>query len=141
MTECLPELEGIQIPRCISAGGKSSSIELHTFSDTCLSGYGACTYLRCVCDDCTVFCNLLEGKLRVAPLKPVTIPSLEIVAAVLAAKLSCAPRREHDIQFDCVYLGTDAVVVLRYIRNASTGYEIFVTIRIELLHTLSSIEQ
>ena len=74
--ECLPELKNIKLPRYVLPGGKPSSIELHTFSDACVSGYGACAYLRFVCDNRTVFCNLLLGKSRMAPLKPVTKPGL-----------------------------------------------------------------
>ena len=59
-----------------------------------------------------------------------------MVAAALGAKLSCVLRRELDVQFDCVDLWTDAVVVLRCICNTSTRFEVFVANRIELLLTL-----
>ena len=81
------------------------------------------------------------GKSRVAPLKPVSVPRLELVAAVLAAKLSALIVREFQINLSAVYLWTDAVVVLRYLHNTSTRFETFVANRIELLHTLSSLNQ
>ena len=71
-------------------------------------------------------------------MKLITIPRLELVAATLAAKLSFMLRRELDIQLDCVYLWTDGVVVLRYICNTFTQFEMFAANNIELLHTLSS---
>ena len=60
-----------------------SSFELHTFSDACVSGCSACAYLLSVCDDGTVFCKLLVGKSRVAPVKPVTIARLDLQQSLL----------------------------------------------------------
>ena len=51
----------------------------------------------------------------------------------LVAKLSFVLCRELDMQFNFVYLCTDAVVVLRYFGNVVTLIEMFIANRIELL--------
>ena len=138
----LPLLESVSLDRSFTVLGKKvTRYELHTFCDASTYGYGACSYLRVLYDDSEVRCCFVMGKSRVAPLKPVSVPRLELVAAVLAAKLSALIVREFQINLSAVYLWTDAVVVLRYLHNTSTRFETFVANRIELLHTLSSLNQ
>ena len=81
------------------------------------------------------------GKSRVVPLKFVSVPRLELVAAVLAAELSAVIVRELQFELSPVRLWTDPVVVLRYLHNVSTKFETFVANRIDLLHTISSLNQ
>ena len=137
----LPELEKISVPRWTFPRDTAIRVEIHNFSDACLNGYGACVYARSLFSDDSVVCNLLMGKSRVAPLRGISVPRLELVAAVFAAKLSFLVCREIDMHIDAVYLWTDASVALRYIWNTSTRFETFVSNRIELLDTLISIEQ
>jgi len=66
------------------------------------------------------------GKSTVKPLKPMSMPRLELVAAVLGAKLGAKICNELDLHVHRVYFWTDAVVVLRYIHNISTRFEIFI---------------
>ena len=62
-------------------------VYLHSFSDTSENGYGL-SYLRQVDDRGELFLSLVMGKLRVDPLKAITIPRLELVAATLSANMS-----------------------------------------------------
>ncbi|MBM6549457.1 A17 family peptidase, partial [Streptococcus dysgalactiae] len=80
-------VESVRIPRCLVPGTLAvDTAELHLFSDASQVGYGAVGYLRFkVCG--VVHCRFLVGKSRVAPRKCMTIPHLELVAAVLASKL------------------------------------------------------
>ena len=84
-------------------------------------------------------CCIVMGKSRVVPLKNISIPRLELVAAVLAVRLGNLVRKELDIIVDEVYYWTDATVVLRYINNSSSRFETFVGNRIEILHTLTPV--
>ncbi|XP_045448098.1 uncharacterized protein LOC123656463 [Melitaea cinxia] len=51
--------------------------------------YGACLYIRSVHKSGLVTVHLLTSKNRVAPIKPTTMPRLELCGALLAARL-CA---------------------------------------------------
>ena len=138
----LAELEQIRVPRCVvPRDPRPVAIELHNFSDASTVGYSACAYVRVVfADGVAKFC-LLMGKSRVAPLKRVSILRLELVAAVIAVKISTMISREVDIAFSKVYFWTDTSVVLRYLCNAATRFLPFVSSRVEFLHTLTAIEQ
>ena len=137
----LPKLEQVEVIRCILPDNNTKRVELHTFSDASTVGYGACSYLRSVCSDGVVYCNLNMGKSRVAPIKRISIPRLELVAAVLSARLSNLIKNELDLTIDEEYYWTDATVVLRYINNSSSRFEMFIANRVELLHTLTSVTQ
>ncbi|KAA3678545.1 uncharacterized protein DEA37_0010866 [Paragonimus westermani] len=80
--------DSVTVRRCIRPHGKTPTrSELHMFSDASETGYGAVGYLREVLGDGNIYCCFLMGKSRVAPLKHLSIPRLELTAAVLAAKL------------------------------------------------------
>ena len=68
-------------------------MQLHHFSDASSAGYGQCTYIRFTSVDEKVHCALVMGNSTVAPLKPVTIPRLELTAAVVSVKISSFLRR------------------------------------------------
>ena len=82
--------ESIQTKRCLKQDnfGKIKIAEFNHFSDASSTGYGQCSYLRLVNSENKVHCSLLMAKSRVAPLKPVTIPSLELTAAFVSVRAS-----------------------------------------------------
>ena len=66
----------------------------HHFLDTSEKGYGKSTYLRLVDVSGKIHSCLLMRKSRVTPRKHVTIPRLELVAAVLFVKIEALIRRK-----------------------------------------------
>ncbi|XP_057294522.1 uncharacterized protein LOC130623032 [Hydractinia symbiolongicarpus] len=76
------------IPRWLKLQSNNQLIQLHIFSDASINAYGAVAYLR-VQDTHTVNVTFVMGKSRVAPLNPksLTIPKLELQAAVLATRM------------------------------------------------------
>ena len=140
--QALPQLESISIDRSFTLLEREIlGFELHTFSDASISGYGICIYIRvCYCDS-SVKCCFLLGKSRVAPIKSVSVPRLELTAAVLAAKMTNFVVNELDISFSKVFLWTDSTVVLRYLRSTSIRFTTFVANRLEVLHALTTVEQ
>ena len=75
-------------------------MELHHFSDASNVGYGACSYLRYKNDEDKVHCCLVIAKARVAPTKLLSIPRLELSAAVTAARMSVMLKTELEMQID-----------------------------------------
>jgi len=55
---------------------------MHTFVDSSQEAYGAACYVRHIYKDGTVTCCLVASKSRVPPLQALTIPRLELMAAV-----------------------------------------------------------
>ena len=81
------------------------------------------------------------GKSRVTPKKYVTIPRLELVAAVLSVKIAALIRRELDIEWKNETFWTDSKVVLGYINNNTKTFKIFVANRIQQIHEGSNVSQ
>ena len=86
----LYDLEKLSLGSCIKPSNfrKIVNISLHNFSDASEIGYGECSYLRVVDENENIYCSLIMGKERVDPKKLVSIPRLELVAAVLSVKIS-----------------------------------------------------
>lgn len=60
----------------------SFSFGIHVFADAFERAYGACVYIQSIQRDESFRCNLIIPKSKVAPTKNVTLPSLELCAAV-----------------------------------------------------------
>ncbi|XP_055527462.1 uncharacterized protein LOC129720076 [Wyeomyia smithii] len=89
-TGSLSDVENIRISRCYlgnSLFSKVESIELHVFNDASKHAYGCVAFLRVVVEG-LARCSLVMSRSKVAPLKRQSIPRLELMAAVLGARLS-----------------------------------------------------
>ena len=64
------------------------------------------------------------GKSRVAPLKCITMPRMELVAATLSVKLSALLKRELQMNYGKEIFWKDSEVTLGYIKNKSKKFEI-----------------
>ena len=138
----LSNLKEIHIPRCYvpNGFGKVVSVELHHFSDASTHGYGQCSYLRFIAED-KVHCTLVAGKARVAPVKIVTIPRLELTAAVVSVLMGHMIKEELEVTIDQEFFWTDSQVVLGYISNNARRFHIFVANRIQKICQFSEPSQ
>ena len=116
-------LSDVTIPRCYFSKQEheGSTLELHNFSDASEAGYGSVSYLRIAYPHGSIECSFVAGKSRNAPLKTVTIPRLELQAAVLAVQMDNAIRMELDIRR--VVFWTDSMIVLNYISNETRRFQ------------------
>ena len=81
------------------------------------------------------------GKSRVAPLKAVTIPRLELTAAVSSVRISQQLQRELECTIDQEYFWTDSKVVLGYVANESRQFDVFVANRVQEIQENTSVDQ
>lgn len=121
----LQTLDTIRVPRH-AIGSQPMYMELHVFSDASQAAYGACIYIRTVNIDNTVLVRLLFAKSRVAPLKPVSIPRLELCGALLGSKILDKVRRSLRCEFKNVVFWTDSTIVLGWLRMSPNKLKTFV---------------
>lgn len=132
----LPSLNKISFQRraiCISP----KSVTLHAFSDASTKGYGACIYLRSVSQDNVVSCHMLCAKGKVAPLKPISIPRLELCGAVVLVKLVHQVISALNIHLDSLVFWTDSTIVLCWLNMHPSKLNTFVANRVSLIQELS----
>ena len=139
----LPKLEQLEIDRCFKSAdfGEISSSQLHHFSDASQQGYGAVTYLRITDRHGNVKCSFVMGKSRLAPLKPVTIPRMELSAAVISTRLDNISRKELSLPIDQSFFWTDSTCVLCYIENQDKRFQTFVANQVATIHDASTPSQ
>ncbi|XP_062590342.1 uncharacterized protein LOC134251942, partial [Saccostrea cucullata] len=129
----LEQLGSLEIKRCLKLENFGDVVvaELHHFSDASTIGYGQCSYLRLIDDKQQVHCSLVMAKSRVTPLKPVTVPRLELTAALISVKVSSQLLEELEISNIVEWFWTDSTVVLGYIANDSRRFHVFVANRLQ----------
>ena len=74
--------------------GEAKSYELHHFSDASQQAYGCVSYLRAINEKGEIHCAQVMAKSRLSPMKMITIPRLELSAAVLATRIDYLIRKE-----------------------------------------------
>ena len=136
-----PCLQNIKLPRCYFVLAEAVSVELHTFSDASTIGMGVVSYLRIYDGGRYTLC-FVARKSRVAPGKSsMTIPRLELCAAVIAAKVAHQIVQEHKCVFSRIVFWTDATVVLRCLHDTKSRHKKFVAKRIAAIHAYSAPNQ
>lgn len=138
----LQDLQNLQISRSYipSGFGKVTTRQLHIFADASEHGYGIVAYLRVTNPNGMVACPFVTGKARVAPLKKMTIPRLELTGATAAVSVGQMLRKKLDIEVEMFYW-TDSTTVLRYLANESTRFHTFVANRVTVIRDATSVHQ
>ena len=136
-------LKQIQIPRYLFLNKSIAFIEIHGFADASLSAYAAAVYVRTVYTDHTVSCYLVCSKSRVAPIKTVTLPRLELSAMLLLSRLvkELIVIFNKGFEIKTVNMWTDSEIALYWINSHPSRWSIYVSNRVsqiqELTHTFS----
>ncbi|XP_072403244.1 uncharacterized protein [Diabrotica undecimpunctata] len=129
----LSHFKDLSIPRCLFLSQEITGVEIHSFSDASLKAYGACIYLRVIYKSEQVSCSLLASKSRVAPLKPLTLPRLELMGALLCSKLTAKIAnivKEKLSQLDSINMWSDSEIVLAWLRSHPSRWTQFVANRV-----------
>lgn len=120
-------VEAIEIPRWIGTAPENTRMEFHGFCDASIKAYAAVVYCRIEMNG-VYHVNLLTSKTRVAPIKKITLPNLELCGAALLATL--LSKVQASMQLDAtIYAWTDSTIVLDWLRS-NTHKQTFVANRI-----------
>ncbi|XP_050061518.1 uncharacterized protein LOC126551649 [Aphis gossypii] len=93
---------------------------LHGFSDSSERAYAAAIYI--VSNNTG---HLLVSKTRVAPLKRITIPRLELCGATLLAQLMHSLMESLQLKIDTITMWTDSTVTLQWIQSDANKWTTF----------------
>ena len=78
--------------------------------------------------------SLVTAKSRVAPLRSVTIPRLELTAATISVKVGAMVKEELDYGDLQIFYWVDSTIVLGYISNDTARYPTYVRNRLRVVH-------
>ena len=104
-------------------------MELHIFVDASESAFGAIAFLRFIQPD-GIQIAFFMAKTRVVPIKYVSIPRLELCAALLAARLASVISKEIRFKIDQTIYWSDSTTVLRWIYSPHYRFHVYVGNRI-----------
>ena len=123
------DLAQIKLNRCVLLPGKIDTTELHVFCDASERAYAAVVYSRIQDDLGTIRVQLLSAKSKVAPIKTVSLPRLELCAADLGGKLVtiCKDALEKlGVQIDSIHGWTDSTIVSSWLAYYPSNWSTFV---------------
>ncbi|XP_076230267.1 uncharacterized protein LOC143176322 [Nomia melanderi] len=140
--EDIQRIQTLKIPRCTMATNLdiNTRLELHGFSDASEKAYGACIYLRSRDTAGQWTAALLCAKSRVAPLKAISLPRLELCGAVLLANLIQKVRTALHLVNPVEHLWTDSTITLAWLRSMPSRWKTFVANRVSEIQTLTSVD-
>ena len=130
----------IFINRNYGIGTHTKTPELHCFADSSNQAYGVvvCLHLKLNSD---VKVSFVLEKSRLAPIKEksLTIPKLELQAALIAVRIKEKLVKEANAQVSKLYFWSDSKTVLKFIRNENTQFPTYLIHRISEIRCCSDI--
>ncbi|XP_064488370.1 uncharacterized protein LOC135400468 [Ornithodoros turicata] len=127
----LPKLHSISLERCLLPGEETDySTELHIFTDASPQAYGACAFLRVVDAKGNIKVGLVFAKSRVAPLKKLTLPRLELMGAMIGVRIAKLVCDSLPTITNVATYWTDSSIVLGWIKGNASKWKPFVKNRV-----------
>lgn len=124
------QLERFRIDRWLGTLD-DSKVQIHGFADASSQAYGAVIYIRIEHPNGSITSKLLVSKARVAPIKAITIPRLELSAAELLSRLLVSVQNSMEWKDALYYLWTDSSVALHWLNKEPHKLRIFVANRVQ----------
>jgi hypothetical protein len=138
----LKELREIRFPRCVQPlEGQFRRPLLLVFGDGSREACCTLVYLRWEREDGSAQCVLVTGKTQVAPKVKITIPRMELVAAVNSVRLARKVREALKFSLSGTRYFTDSSAVLGMLRTESGKFLEFVGARVSEVKVNSNVEK
>ena len=110
--------------------------ELHVFADASEDTMCAVAYLRSQPKEYAADLAFVIGKCRVAPMRHISIPRLELQAAVMAVRLKEQIVKEHEMKINSCSFWSDSTTILQWIHSSHRKQQVFMANRVaEILDT------
>ena len=122
----------------LSAGISITCIQLHVFADASELAYGPVAYLRFSFKDGHHEVSFVVAKSKLAPLKRITLPRLELSAAVTGVRLYRNTIHEIDLPVENTYFWTDSTLTYQYISNTKHRFKLYPANRVSEILELTS---
>lgn len=135
---CLPI--SIQIPRWMGINDNDIQIEVHGFCDASIRAYAAVVYIKVCHPDGHSVVNLIAAKTKLAPVKTITIPRLELCGAVLLTKLINRCVKALALNNIKIHVWTDSMIVLAWLAACPSRWSVFVSHRVSEIQRELSVE-
>ncbi|KAM8703163.1 hypothetical protein ACLKA7_007872 [Drosophila subpalustris] len=137
----LPQIQMLEIPRCYSQNlTKATQADLHIFVDASEYAYAAVCYARVQLHD-IVHVALVAAKCKVAPLKPLSIPRMELQAAVAGLRLGQKITTIRGLKVNNITYWSDSKTVLQWLKMDPREFQQFVMHRIGEILESSDVKQ
>lgn len=107
-----------------------ANIQLHIFVDASPLAYSCACYFRIINAMGNIEVALVAAKAKVSPLKPMSIPRLELQACVLGTRMLKLVVDGHTLHVARRYLWTDSTTAYTWIHKAPHRYRPFVAHRV-----------
>lgn len=133
--EELKDLAKLTVPRWLNTWS-TSKIELHGFSDASQFAMAAVVYITVTSESTGCLSAIVCSKTKVAPLKKLTIPRLELTAAVLLTKLVARVQKLINLDISRISLWTDSTVTLSWIKAHPSRWKEYVRNRVCIIQEL-----
>ena len=133
----LPLLNAVRISRCYYLLHiRPVKTELHAFSDAPNKAYAAVIYLRSTYEIGQILIRFVAAKTRIAPVKAQTIPRLELLGAVILARLVSTVVKSLPSDIPITYW-VDSTTILHWIKN-ERAWKQYVNHRVSEIRQLTS---
>ncbi|CAH2108864.1 unnamed protein product [Euphydryas editha] len=132
----LQYLNNIRIPRWVLQDNYRH-VELHIFTDASEKAYGACIYARSIGTDDAVHVQLIASKNKIAPIKPTTMPRLELCGALLGARLCNKVTQSLRLKVTCKFW-CDSTIVLGWLQMPVHRLKPFVRNRVNEINEITA---
>ncbi|GFV31472.1 uncharacterized protein TNCV_3462781 [Trichonephila clavipes] len=113
-------------------------LSLHVFCDASKAAYASCVFLRTEVGG-AITCQLVQARARVASIKPITIPRLELLACTIGSRLINTTKIDLRLENVPIYCWSDSVNALYWIKRKE-NWGTFVNNRVQEIRRLTNPE-